>query len=424
MTATSPDISPALLTEIRSRFAHVETCPFEGDRVFFENAGGALTLNSVVDTSAKFAAIPDNQGRDNPAAHALVALIAQAKADMAVFFNAPEGQFFVGESGTELLFRLIRTACMATPEGRVLGSTLEHPATRSAAAHWADAARKTHVLVAHDDATGSVGPAEYLPQITADTRVATILHTSPVTGMAVDVAAVAAEIRAVAPDCIIIVDGIQHAAHGRLDIASYDIDGYVVSPYKMFSRHGYGVAWVSDRLNALRHEHLIGAPGDPWEFGTRDTGAYVTFSDVVAYFDWLGGQVSGAGDRRARIVAAGAAIHTHEARLTDAMIHGTGNQTGLAALPGITLIGGADNPRREGLVCLAVSGLEAPDVVTALRHRGIRTHTRKADHYSGNVLDPLGLTSAVRVSMCHYNSEAEVARFLEAMREITEGAAG
>ena len=25
-------------------------------------------------------------------------------------FNAPEGQFFVGESGTELLFRLIRNA--------------------------------------------------------------------------------------------------------------------------------------------------------------------------------------------------------------------------------------------------------------------------------------------------------------------------
>ena len=99
---------PALVAEIRSRFAHVESCPFEGPRVFFENAGGALTLNSVVATSAKFAAIPDNQGRDNPAAHALVAFIDKAKEDMRVFFNAPKGQFFVGESGTELLFRLIR----------------------------------------------------------------------------------------------------------------------------------------------------------------------------------------------------------------------------------------------------------------------------------------------------------------------------
>ncbi|MFK7877341.1 MAG: aminotransferase class V-fold PLP-dependent enzyme, partial [Paracoccaceae bacterium] len=403
--STHTTISTDLLGDIRNRFAHVDSCPFEGARVFFENAGGALTLKSVVETSAKFAAIPDNQGRDNPAAHALVALITKAKADMAVFFNAPEGQFFVGESGTELLFRLIRTACVGTDAGRVLGSTLEHPATRSAARHWAEVAGKAHVLVAHDDATGSVGPDHYADQITPDTKVATILHTSPVTGMGVDVAAIAAEIRKTAADCIIIVDGIQHAAHGRLDIASYDVDGYVVSPYKVFSRHGYGVAWVSDRLNAIKHEHLIDAPGEPWEFGTRDTGAYVTFSDVVDYFDWLGGEVSTLTDRRARIVAAGEAIHAHEKTLTDGMIHGIGNQTGLADLPGVTIIGGVDNPRREGLVSIAVAGMDAPEVVTKLRERGIRTHTRKADHYSGNILDPLGMPGAIRVSMCHYNTE-------------------
>ncbi|MFY0690462.1 MAG: aminotransferase class V-fold PLP-dependent enzyme [Paracoccaceae bacterium] len=423
MTDHSFEITSDLLSEIRDRFAHVDTCPFEGERVFFENAGGALTLKSVVETSAKFAAIPDNQGRDNPAAHALVALINKAKDDMAVFFNAPEGSFFVGESGTELLFRLIRTAVVGTDKGRVLGSTLEHPATRSAARHWAEVAGKEHVLVAHDDATGSVGPEQYAPEITPDTRVATILHTSPVTGMGVDVKAVAAEIRRVAPDCIIIVDGIQHAAHGRLDIESYDVDGYVVSPYKVFSRHGYGVAWVSERLNALKHEHLIDAPGDPWEFGTRDTGAYVTFSDVVDYFDWLGGQVSDATDRRARIVAAGEAIHAHELSLTDAMIHGIGNQMGLADMPGVTIIGGVDNPKREGLVSITVEGMAAPDVVTQLRERGIRTHTRKADHYSGNILDPLGMEAAIRVSMCHYNSEAEVAQFLQAIREISKAAA-
>jgi selenocysteine lyase/cysteine desulfurase len=105
--------------------------------------------------------------------------------------------------------------------------------------------------------------------------------------------------------------------------------------------------------------------------------------------------------------------------LTEAMIHGIGNQAGLADMPAVTLIGGADNPAREGLVTFAVADLPAPEVVTLLRRRGIRTHTRKADHYSGNILDPLGLDSAVRVSLCHYNTAAEVARFLEAMREIT-----
>ena len=53
--------SPALISAIRDRFAHVDTCPFQGPRVFFENAGGALTLKSVVETSAKYAAIPSDE---------------------------------------------------------------------------------------------------------------------------------------------------------------------------------------------------------------------------------------------------------------------------------------------------------------------------------------------------------------------------
>ena len=412
--------SPSLSAAIRARFAHVDTCPKAGPRIFFENAGGALTLNTVVETSTHYAAIPDNQGRDNEMSHELVAVIDRAKADMRAFFNAPDGDIFVGESGTELLFRLIMNACLGTPDGSVIGSTLEHPATRSAATRWAQVAGKPYRQVAHDDATGCVTAEDYRPHLTPDLRVATILHTSPVTGMGVDVAGIAAAIRDVAPEAFIIVDGIQHACHGLIDIADYGIDGYVISPYKVFSRHGYGIAWTSPRLNALGHDGLIGGPEGNWELGTRDTGAYATMSDVVGYFDWLGGEVSEATDRRARIEAAGAAIHAHERRLTEAMIHGIGNLAGLADLPGVGIIGGADNPAREGLVSITVEGMAAPDVVSALRTRGIRTHTRKADHYSGNILDPLGLPGAIRVSLCHYNTLDEVRAFLVAMKDILD----
>ena len=95
--------SPDLMQEVRDRFAHVDNCPFEGQRIFFENAGGALTLKSAVETSAMFAAIPDNQGRANGAAEKLMEIIAKSKADTMLFLNAKEGQVFVGESGTELL---------------------------------------------------------------------------------------------------------------------------------------------------------------------------------------------------------------------------------------------------------------------------------------------------------------------------------
>ena len=410
---------PELIEAIRNRFAHVDQCPFQGPRIFFENAGGALTLKSVVETSNLFAAIPDNQGRDNPASHKLVDYINKAKADMAVLTNASTGQFFVGESGTELLFRMLRTACINAPKGcKVLGSSLEHPATRSAARRWADIAGLEYVNVAHNNETGTVTVEDYLPLITPDTRVATILHTSPVTGMGVAVADIAAAIRAVAPDCFIIVDGIQHAAHGQLDIDSYDIDGYAISPYKMFSRHGFGVAWISDRLTALAHDVLIDAPASGWEFGTRDTGAYASLSDVTSYFEWLGSQVSDETDTRARIEAAGSAIHEYEKHLTDVMIHGIGNLRGLAQMDKVTILGGVDNPAREGLVSIVIDDMDSPSVVTLLNEQGIRTHTRKADHYSGNILDPLGLTDCVRISLCHYNTESEVTALLTVLNSM------
>lgn len=413
------EFAPALLAEIRSRFAHVDSCPEQGPRVFFENAGGALTLNSVVETSARYAAIPDNQGRDNVGSHALTALIADTKRAIKEMMNAPGGQIFVGESGTELLFRLIMNACLGAEGGTVLGSTVEHPATRSACARWAGVAGKTHVLIEHDHAAGLVTADQYAAQVTPDTAVATILHTSPVTGMGMDVPAIAAAIRAVAPDCFIIVDGIQHAAHGLIDIASYGVDGYVISPYKMFSRHGYGIAWISDRLAALPHDSLLDGPEGVWELGTRDTGAYATMLNVVEYLEWLGAQHTDSPDKRARFLAAGAAIHGHEKALTDAMIHGTGNLPGLAEMPGVTIIGGVDNPAREGLVSLTVNGQDSADIVARLNAEGIRTHLRKADHYSGNILTPLGQPGCVRVSLCHYNSVTEVAAFLAVMKDLT-----
>ena len=413
-------ISAELLENIRGQFAQIDSCPVQGPRVFFENAGGALTLNKIVDTSAKYAAVPDNQGRDNPGSHELVRVIDKAKQDLRAFMNAPKGQFFVGESGTELIFRLVMNACLGTEkDGVVLGSTIEHPATRSACARWAPISGKTHVLITHDDAKGLVTADAYTSHISKDTRVATILHTSPVTGMGMNVAAIAKAIRAVSPDCFIIVDGIQHAAHGQIDISAYDVDGYVISPYKMFSRHGYGLAWISDRMAALPHDSLVGGPAENWELGTRDTGAYATMSDVVDYIEWLGSQVCDSDDQRTRFKAAGNAIHDHEQALTNAMIHGTGNLPGLAEMAHVHIIGGVDNPAREGLVSIYVDGIDSKDVVARLNSEGVRTHLRKADHYSGNVLDPLGLDSCIRVSMCHYNSAAEVAQFLGVMKNIT-----
>jgi len=404
---------------IRARFGHVETCPFEGPRIYFENAGGSLRLNSVIETSAVYAGYPDNQGRANAASQALMAAIERGKADMALFFNAPGGRVFVGESGTEVLFRLIRTAALGAAEGGVmLGSTLEHPASTSAMGRWAEVTARPHIRVPHDNATGCVDVAAYRAHLSPDIRVASIVHTSPVTGMAVDVPAISAAIREVAPEAFIVVDGIQHASHGAVDVAACGADGYAVSPYKMFARHGYGVGWASDRLTDCPKEQIVGGAAENWELGTRDAGSYATFSDVIAYLDWLGAELGAGPDRRERLETAGRAIQAHERRLVEAILHGTGNLAGVADIPGVTLVGGDAIEGREGVVTFRLGGMASADLVDHLGRSGIRVHIRKNDHYCGNVLGPLGMEDCIRVSVCHYNTEAEVAQFLSAMQAV------
>ena len=409
-----------LMESIREKFMHVETCPFEGERIFFENAGGSLRLKSVVETSALYASYPDNQGRENEASKALVRSIENGKAKMRLFFNADRGDVIVGESGTELLFRLIRTAALELPRGgTMLSSTLEHPASMSAMKKWAKNTQRNHIIVEHDDGLGTVDEKAYLKKLTSDVRVVSVVHTSPVTGMTVDLEKITREVRNIAPDCIIIVDGIQHSSHGAIDVQKYDIDGYVVSPYKMFSRHGYGVAWVSDRLCALGKEQLVGGPSQNWELGTRDAGSYATFSDVVDYLDWLGSNFTNSESARERLEASSLAIKSHEQELVNLALHGSENLVGLIKNEQIEIIGDLASTSREGVVSFYLKNNPSSLIVEKLRQRKIRVHIRKDDHYCGNILKPLNQKDCIRFSICHYNSKAEVIEFLKAINEIS-----
>ena len=421
-----------LLAVIRDRFHHADTCPIQGPRAFFENAGGSLTLKAAVERTSELMAFPDNQGRANPASRYLAEIIAQGRADMKLLLGASSGEVFLGETGTELLGRLIRNAIFASSGSAVIGSHLEHPATYSACRRWSAVADMSYRQVGFDTETTVVSVDHYEPAITADLAVATIIHASPVTGMHVDVPAIAAEIRRAAPDCFIIVDGIQHAAHGRVDVDDYDIDGYVVSGYKLFSRHNFGVAWMSDRLANAPHDQLDGAPSNVWELGTRDASAYAAFSEVVRYLQWLGAEVGddGTGENeltddaedqpagRRQIERAAVAIRAQEQDLVNAMMWGTGGLPGFAQLDAVHVVGPTTSEHRSGMVSFTIDGQDSLDVVEALNADGVRTHARQRDYYSAGVLEPLGLENCVRASASHYNTRAEVEQLLATVNRL------
>ena len=106
--------------------------------------------------------------------------------------------------------------------------------------------------------------------------------------------------------------------------------------------------------------------------------------------------------------------------MTNAMLYGVDNLKGLTDFEEVEIIGGANNPQGKDW---SVSELKMPlseEIVTYLNQQGIRTHTRKCDHYSGNILAPLGWDDCVRVSICHYNTQNEVKKFLSSMAAFVD----
>ncbi len=415
-------LPPELLLQVRDRFHYVDHCPVvDQPRIFFESGGGSLKLKAAIARSAEIAAIPDQEGRDNDASRHMTAVLNQGRADLSDYFGSTDGMVVSGETGTILLYRTIRAIALSSPPGPVVSCNLEHPASFDAARQWAQSTDRDWLEVPFDPLSGKVEPEDYAKIVTPDTRIATVIHTSQLTGLRVDLAGICTAIRTVAPDCFIVVDGIQHAPHGPVDVASYGADAYVFSPYKAYSRLACGFAWLSPRMVKVPHEHMLGKSPDIWELGSRDPGFYASQSSVIDYFCWLGAHFTPATLRRDQLIAAGKAIANHEKHLIGMLLFGDGNLAGLADMPDIAVIGPNDTADREGIVSFTLRGSRSPDLVRRLADRGIRVHARIDDGYSGHILSALSLPDCLRVSLCHYNSPDEVRTLLTALAETAAG---
>lgn len=422
-TSRSP-FSDGLLEEIRARFLFVDEDPVAGRRIFFENGGGSLVLRSVVEAHARFMSLPDSSRRDNATSASLLRTIESGLAHVRTFFGASAGTVAVGMTGTDSLFRLARTVLVASARGSAVSSALEHASSHDATEYWAGQLGHEFREVPIDTATGSLRIEDYLERITDDTRIATIVHTSHVTGRRIEVASFARAIKSKARDCFVVVDGIQHAPHGPIAVEELGADAYVFSPYKAFSARGHSFAWLSDRLGAITHEKLKGKPNSVWDLGSRAACIYAGASAVHEYLLWLGGHLTKAGDDRARLVAAMQAAHDHETFLIDLAINGSDDCPGLKDIAGASVLGGDDLEAREGAVSFALQSRSAAEIVRLLGDEGIRTHFRGsgADSSAKYVMKAFGMDACVRASFGHYNTGGEVKALLRAVRRISAAA--
>ena len=114
-----------------------------------------------------------------------------------------------------------------------------------------------------------------------------------------------------------------------------------------------------------------------------------------------------------------------ERALLARMLNGGEGITGLRSLPNITVfLDYEDLTKRDLILAIGFDHLGYTDAVREYERRGVIVYERvAASIYSRRMLESFGMDGAIRVSPLHCNSVADIDRFLQVTRQISEAAA-
>ncbi len=402
----SPDF-PAV--DLRKQFPALQQAQ---SFVFFDNAAGAQIPRVVLDAVTDHLVSHNVQrGGRYPKSRAVDASMAEARASVALFLNANDpAEVCFGMNATSFI-RLVSLGIAQGlgPRHHIVVTDLDHDAN---IATWtALEAMGARIVWWRMREGGALHVEDLVPLLDDRTRLVACTAASHALGTLVDIAAVAKAAHAVGAE--LFVDCVHYGPHGPIDVQAWGCDYLVCSGYKTFAPH-MGFLWGRfDALRALptfREDFIPDVPPYKVEAGTFVYENVAGMSAAVRYIEGIGRDLTqgGTGSRRGDIVAGMEAIRTYEQTLSRAMLD-------VLHAHGATVYGIADSGRARERVptfCFNIPGLSPQQVAEAMAEADIGI--RDGHMYAPRLMNRLGLTmdrGALRVSLVHYNTLAEVVRF-------------
>lgn len=377
---------------------------------YLDNAATAQMPTAVLEAMRRFEI--DARANVYEGAHrrarAATALLIQARRRAAKFLNAASPDEVVFTYGATSAINLFARSFGESlkPGDEILLSVLEH---HSNLVPWQMlAARRGLVLRFIPMTPEGRLDLDRLESVLGDRcRLVALTHCSNVTGAVTDVARVAAAARAAGAK--IMLDGAQRAPHGPLDLRKLDIDFYALSGHKTYGPTGIGVLWGRRELleamppvyaggQMIEEVTLEGASFRPpprrFEAGTPPIAAAIGLGvalDWMRALDWR-------------------AIGRHERRLTARILEG------MAAIPGVRVLGPADTRDRRGVVSFTVEGWSAAEVCRRMDRRGVAL--RGGHHCAQPLVRAFGVEGAARASLAPYSLDRDVDTLLEGVEAL------
>jgi len=420
---TSPTLtgafSDAELRDIRADFAILGTVVNGAPLVYLDSGATSQKPRQVLDAERYF------YEHDNAAvhrgAHTLAALATEsfedARAVVARFVGAADDEIVWTSNATEginLVAYAISNASLGRggddalrigPGDEIVVTEMEHHANLIP---WQELAARTGATLRFipilDDGSLDLGRLDSI--VTERTRVLAFTHVSNVLGIVNPVDVLVARARAVG--AVTVLDACQSAPHLTLDLKALGVDFAVFSGHKMLGPTGIGVLYGrSELLNDLppfltggsmittvtmESAQYLPAP-QRFEAGTQRVSQTVGLAAAVRYLETVGMH----------------RIAEHEAALGERLV------AGLAALPGVTVLGQAAGLHRVGLASFDLAGVHSHDVGQFLDDRGIAV--RVGHHCAQPLHRRFGVTSTTRASAYLYSTADEIDQVVDGVRD-------
>lgn len=408
-----------LQKEVRDRFCNVEADSF-GKRIFFENSGGSLRLKACIQAVTDVDSQPDCPGRHQKEADVQAEIVRKGYEDLRIIFNTEKGSIATCLSASQVMFNIVGAIADGVEGDNMVVSVLEHPSGFDSVEYHAKRTGREMRVLGSNPATGGIDVEEIARKVDKNTVMLSCMYSCNTTGAIMDIPRMVEAARAIKPDIYIVVDAVQHAPHGVIDLSALDIDAMDIAPYKYFGCRGSGVGWLSERCAILPHNRILCYPEDTWELGSVAPHQFAGYSAIVDHVCWIGSHFIDSDDRRTLFVEGMHRIELQERALLHRALEGTDALPGLRHIPGVKVQ--CDNPdltQRDFILPITFDNMDVTAAVEEYIKRGVYVFERKSpSHYSKRIVESFGLDGVIRVSPIHCNAPWEVDRFLEASAEI------
>lgn len=398
--------------------AHFPALNRQPEFVFFDNAAGAQVPQVVLD-AVNYHLLECNvqRGGRYTKSRAVDETIQRARQSVAYLVNARDpSEIAFGMNATSFI-RLISLAIGQTlgKRNEIVVTDMDHEAN---VATWLALERSGAKIVwwkMRED--GNLCVDDLFPLVSSSTRLVACTLASNAIGSIVDVAAAARVAHSVGAE--IFLDSVHFGPHGLMDVQGFDCDYFVCSGYKIFAPH-MGFLWgrreLLQRLPTFREDFIPDEPPGKIEAGTFIYENVAGMDAAVSYLETLG-RTGREETTRTRLQRALTAIRSYEESLSAEMIR-------VLKSSGATVYG-VSRPEqireRVPTLCFNLPNIPPATVTEELARRGFGV--RDGHMYAPRLMRRLGIspeTGAVRASLVHYNTLAEVQLFADALAEIAK----